>query len=1415
MKSAMGQINPSKNLKLQIAFVIAASVLFALFSYRLIHAYDDEIQEIETCYNEGVSCNLDNEVSADAISSVILNRGYCTDSSDAELISGFLVDSLRAGNDLSTLYGLQMRKWKLPVSAISTAKETGLANAVRHANEQVRTDYLSSEGTEATVNLSQGDGSITAQVLCKDSAIGGVSVFLRQHSFDSTGRPVDSVIAVAKTSSDGVVAFKGLHLDSSYSVLPVRDGFEFGASQGTTGGTLGSTAQAYPGWTGRIKSFFKKQYGNLEFKFQQQPMRVPLFSDATLRQIREDRAFTLRTPEQWKNTVTRMATLFILAWWTLCFVIWLRRRREAVIWPVAVMMGLTGIGLLGMLSFNDPFTDKMIAQDYLNGVMVGIVLMVVFQYVDLRKFYSSPLFDMVGSRVGNKGLGYFIVAIVLTLMLFTPLGRSVGGMGVNLKIGSLTFQPSELAKYLIIFFLSAWFCRKADSLVGYSDEGNLDLFRNKVRHVSGIFIALCCMLAIYVALGDMGPGLVLLFSFIIIYSIIKSKSVRRDAHADFLTKVSKSDISLLIIGVVTFVLMLWVGGMLHLSGLFAGLWFFVWIVAWALLKRQFVESPVMANAVIAVFVFAKNLPGSIGERFATRSAMCSNPWGNLGLDNTLPQATPNSQVAEGLWGLASGGLFGQGFAGGSPNYIPAFHTDMVLASLGEVMGWTGVVLALFLLFVLLHYTIAVGYRSRHQFSFFVCIGIAVVTAVQFAVIALGSTGVIPLTGVAVPLLSYGKVSMITTLAAFGLVLSVASHTFRSQEDSAADRAAESLMLPYDAPIAVTRAAWFVITLFLVGFLTKPMLFERNKTLVHPLFVSTLRGDNIIQYNPRIADVTRSLHSGNIYDRNGLLLATSVADSVKLDAYIQCGVYQDEVKDVLLKRTHRYYPLGDRLLFMVGDLNSSAYLSYNESSPIGYVAESQHMSYLRGYDNVLYLDEERQVPCYVDITSESYKAGRFQQPVQTTAGHVIVRDYSPLLPLLKAGKNSRWLERVNKRKSSIIKPQDLHLTLDATLQCRLQERIASHIAEKFPNNRLMRVSVVVLDAQNGDLLASALYPLPNQDTLLAHADEKYYNDAYFPPHRRAHTDRDLGMTFFTAPGSTAKVMTAMAAMQKEGSKAAKHQYFIPSAEQVEVGIEPTDTVTMERAIVQSSNCYFIHLMNDRNLYSALDSIYSATGAQIGQEFKKRSVLVTPYVFAYTPLSGKQLVSWKEIVSKQESEGQSLYDSYKERRDRKPEKMNKPSWMWAWGQGTLAATPLSMARVVSAVANGGVMPLTRYRLDEPYREGIRLMSNESAALLKRYMRAMADGGNGHSENAIPNENVGGKTGTPERQYTEYNKLNDGWFIFYVDNCNVHTGKTTENHPLAVAVRMERGVGSGPAMRLTKDVVLPVLKNCEYNK
>ena len=146
--------------------------------------------------------------------------------------------------------------------------------------------------------------------------------------------------------------------------------------------------------------------------------------------------------------------------------------------------------------------------------------------------------------------------------------------------------------------------------------------------------------------------------------------------------------------------------------------------------------------------------------------------------------------------------------------------------------------------------------------------------------------------------------------------------------------------------------------------------------------------------------------------------------------------------------------------------------------------------------------------------------------------------------------------------------------------------------------MLRVSVVVLDAQNGDLLTSANYPLPDykrikQEEDLARNSHRSisYNDNGRGYDWKAYTDRDLGLTYATAPGSTAKVMSAMAGLQKLGVSAAEKKYLVDEKEIVENGSarEPygDEEVTMRDAIVKSSNCYFINLVNDCELYNNLE------------------------------------------------------------------------------------------------------------------------------------------------------------------------------------------------------------------------------------
>lgn len=141
-----------------------------------------------------------------------------------------------------------------------------------------------------------------------------------------------------------------------------------------------------------------------------------------------------------------------------------------------------------------------------------------------------------------------------------------------------------------------------------------------------------------------------------------------------------------------------------------------------------------------------------------------NPW---------PGAKEESyQIVQSLLTLAAGGLFGQGLGYGYPTYIPAVHTDFVLAAIGEEIGLAGT-LALMAIYALLAYR---GYRlallAGDGFEQLLATGLTTILALQALVIMAGIVRLIPLTGVTLPFVSYGGSSLVTSYLIVGLLLRI-------------------------------------------------------------------------------------------------------------------------------------------------------------------------------------------------------------------------------------------------------------------------------------------------------------------------------------------------------------------------------------------------------------------------------------------------------------------------------------------------------------------------------------------------------------------------------------------------------------------------------------------------------------------
>ena len=1468
--------------------VVVVTVLLSLLLIVLLSRTENKLQSVRADLQEGNAFVLSPEMDTNAVADLLLRYNYVENKKDAV----FVAQSLRERTEetvIPSLFALQKRD--IGQVSAKTVDSCGVLTKAYQKScevlEQSRLDsvfeYHAPSGTTGAGRFKVVVEEKVSEKSRKTVPCPNVQVMLLKHVRDSLNQPDTVLLGFVKTDAKGVAVIEGLDRKASYSVLPVKKGYEYGQSKGTYDGQWGNGNKS----------------DELTFTFTQQEHKIQLLDNATVRRIKRGHTLMVRSPDAFKSTLTWCFVAVMLAWWLLCLVI-IIRKKELNGLLVAACMFLTGLCVLMMFSMQDPVNDALIGVDMTKGVIIGVVVAIVFQWVDFVKFYQNNcavgfdvlteafrwLFKPFKEKVARlaailksdcnvlkkvfalllvvvtlpfilldwlqitrlhervdrfcaklpKGIGWLVMALLLTALLWTPFGRSVGGMRVNLNLFGLVFQPSEIAKYLIMLFVAAFFTRNADAIIAYSQPKRLNLIGSKLKTLLWIIVGLGILMAMCCALGDMGPGLVIAVTFVILYSLVKSKVNLSDTDEKTRwRRIFSCDFAMLIYGVLSFAAFLVGGYYLGHMLLFGLLWFVFWVaLGYFGFRKRLFESALLLNAVVFVFVFGGQILGAIPvlresslvERFNDRTEMCAHTWGELDIEHHGEAADPvsNTQVVNGLWALATGGMAGQGMGEGKPSVIPAYHTDMILSSIGEQMGWIGLLFVVVALVLLLRRMAVVGYKAGHPFAFYLCMGFSIITAVQFFIIALGSSGMIPLTGVTVPFLSYGRVSMILNLAAFGIVLSLSSRT-RPETSEAMSSAAKSVE-QYSYPVAIVTLTLLFFAVSMLSVWQYYQVWDRDKTLIRPAFVLNKQGAPVVEYNPRIALLTAEMPSGRILDRNGVLLATGDKTEIKPEKYKDMGIDPQTLDTMLRCNLKRYYPLGEQLFFMVGDRNRQLY-SFNENSPVGYLAEDQHLSYLRGFDNVLY-DAAGQ-PVEVKLGSSRYKASSFLE-ADSLKETVTLRDYSYLLPFLKDGLDGKELEKRNDDVKN--GKYDLHLTVDARLQVALQRKMADYIANEksskgkaYKDNNLIRVSAVVLDAQNGDLLASANYPLPDYHRLDKElgSTNNYYNDNRRDKDWKVYTDRDLGTTYQTAPGSTAKVMSAMAGFRKLGVSAKDTTYYVSHDNIIERNPdEPTSEVSMEEAIVKSSNCYFINLVNKNDLYDDLETVYKTVGINIGN--------IIPYYY-----QAKQDKTWEngfhEIITKNKANALRLYDNkIRNNKNRDKVKMNYGEWKWAWGHGysvketkesfEIKASPLNMARVASSVVNHGNMPVTQYiksvnpREKELRKEGaVKLLNEGEVAVLKKYMIAETENhrkNRAHVTFAKPEQLVvGGKTGTAERGRYDYINheekpvRNDGWYMFFIEDSG-----GAMSHPLAVAVRIERlrkgEDGSAAAVRLAKQLV-----------
>lgn len=143
-----------------------------------------------------------------------------------------------------------------------------------------------------------------------------------------------------------------------------------------------------------------------------------------------------------------------------------------------------------------------------------------------------------------------------------------------------------------------------------------------------------------------------------------------------------------------------------------------------------------------------------------------NPFGT--------QNGAGSQLVNSYYAISNGGLKGVGLGNSiqKMGYLPEPNTDFILSVISEELGFIGVFLILALLVIIICQVVRVGIRSNSMYESLLCYGVGTFLAVEASINIGGVTGMLPITGVTFPFISYGGSSMLALSIALGLAMNV-------------------------------------------------------------------------------------------------------------------------------------------------------------------------------------------------------------------------------------------------------------------------------------------------------------------------------------------------------------------------------------------------------------------------------------------------------------------------------------------------------------------------------------------------------------------------------------------------------------------------------------------------------------------
>ena len=202
-------------------------------------------------------------------------------------------------------------------------------------------------------------------------------------------------------------------------------------------------------------------------------------------------------------------------------------------------------------------------------------------------------------------------------------------------------------------------------------------------------------------------------------------------------------------------------------------------VAGALFSMFFIAGmhlPIIAVMGLATATFLKYALYSEGNNYRLIRVMAFK-------DPFADKLDTGYQIVQSLYALGSGGIFGVGLGQSKQKffYIPEPYNDFIFAILGEELGLVGSLFVLTLYTAIIYRGFIIAYNARDAFGTYLATGITSLLAIQTFINIGVVTSSIPVTGITLPLISYGGTSLVIYLIGLGILMNISRYTTTAKE----------------------------------------------------------------------------------------------------------------------------------------------------------------------------------------------------------------------------------------------------------------------------------------------------------------------------------------------------------------------------------------------------------------------------------------------------------------------------------------------------------------------------------------------------------------------------------------------------------------------------------------------------------